>query len=93
MVLATVALLAHNEIRVAGSVTKVEAGKIVVKTKQGRKFSFAVDKDTEITRDKKKAAVSELKVGQNVVVTACGEKDDLLALKIRIVSATPPGSK
>ena len=41
---------------------------------------------TEITRDKKKLDVSELRVGLSVVVDAYGDNErDLLAVEIRIV--------
>lgn len=87
VVLGTMTLLAHNETRVVGVITKVQPNKLEVKRKDGRTFSMEIDKETSITRDQKKVDLSALKVGQNVIVTACGEPKDLLALEVRIVPA------
>jgi hypothetical protein len=59
-----------------------------VKTKDGRLTSMRLDKQTEISRDKKKVDAKELKAGLSVVVNAYGdglEDSDLLAIEIRIV--------
>jgi hypothetical protein len=80
--------LAHDDFRVIGTLTKHQASSIEVKNKEGKTTAIRLDKQTAITRDKKKVDVSELKVGRSVVVDAYGDsEDDLLALEIRIVPA------
>jgi len=79
-------LLAHDNFRVIGSVTKHQNSTIDVTSKDSKTLTIRLDKQTEITRDKKKVEVSELRVGQSVVVDAYGDSErDLLALEIRIV--------
>ena len=87
MVTATYAF-AHDNFRVIGTLTKHANSTIEVKTKEGRLTSMRLDKQTEISRDKKKVDAKELKPGLSVVVDAYGdslEDSDLLAVEIRIV--------
>jgi len=94
MLLGAITLLAHNETRIVGVITKVQPTKLEVKRKDGRTFLMEIDKETSVTRDQKKVDLSALKVGQSVIVTACGEPKDLLALEVRIVqAATTPAPK
>ncbi len=84
-------LLAHDDFRVIGIVTKVQASKLDVKSKDGKNYSIKLNKETFVNRDKKKVGASELKAGQSVVVDATGDnEDDLLALEVRIVPAIVP---
>jgi hypothetical protein len=79
---------AHDNFRVIGTLTKYANSTIEVKTKEGRLTAIRVDKQTAISRDKKKVEATELKAGQSVVVDAYGdslEDSDLLATEIRIV--------
>ena len=79
---------AHDTFRVIGTVTKAASSSIEVKTKEGRLTAMRVDKQTEISRDKKKVDAKELKAGLSVVVDAYGdslEDSDLFAIEIRIV--------
>lgn len=79
---------AHDDFRVIGIVTKVQASKLDVKSKDGKIHSIKLNKETFVNRDKKKVGASELKAGQSVVVDATGDsEDDLLALEVRIVPA------
>jgi len=66
-----------------------------VKTKAGKTLSIAVNKETTISRDKKKVSAAELKTGLTVVVDAIGDSEaDLVALDVRIVPPiTTPGGK
>jgi hypothetical protein len=49
---------------------------------------IAIDKQTLVSRDKKKVDVAELKSGRYVVVDAIGDTEaDLLALEVRLVPA------
>jgi hypothetical protein len=51
-----------------------------------------IDAETLVTRDKKKVARGELKIGAHVVALACGDSlKDLLAMEVRLVP--PPASR
>ena len=79
-------LRAHDDFRIIGTLMKRESSKIELKNKEGKTISIRLDKQTAISRDKKKVAPSELRVGQSLVVDAYGDtEDDSLALEIRIV--------
>jgi hypothetical protein len=79
-------LIAHDEYRIIGKVTRLTQSSIAVENTNSKTMAARIDKQTEITRDKKKVALSELKVGQSVVVDALGDNEsDLLAIEIRIV--------
>jgi len=87
-VLAARPVIAHDDYRVVGTITKVQPKKLEVKTKEGKSFSIALDAATLVSRDKKKVALSELKAGTSVVVDARGDSEqDLVALEVRIVEA------
>ena len=80
--------LAHEHFRVIGTLTKLDKAEIEVKNAKGKVTPITVDKQTKVTRDKKSVPVSQLKVGQSVVVDAYGDDEfDLLALEVRIVPA------
>jgi hypothetical protein len=77
---------AHDDFRIIGTLMKHENSTIEVKNKAGKTISIRLDKQTAISRDNKKVAASELRVGQSLVVDAYGDtEDDSLALEIRIV--------
>ena len=85
------AALAHDDFRVIGDLTKVDARLIEVRTPQGRTLEIAINMRTTVSRDKKEIAQTELKSGQYVVVDAYGDGlNDLLAIQIQIV---PPPSR
>ena len=86
LMLGVMSLSAHDNFRVIGSVTRLQERSIDVKNKDLKTTTIRIDKQTEVTRDKKKVGVAELKVGQSVVVEAYGDSEaDLLALEMRIV--------
>jgi hypothetical protein len=91
-VLGSTPLFAHDEIRVIGTIMKPDPTSLEVKTKDGQIVSIKLDNGTFISRDKKKAEFSELKVGGNVVIDAWGDSlEDAVALEVRIVpSITAP---
>jgi hypothetical protein len=82
-------LAAHDDYRFIGTVVRIPAGKLDVKqTKDGKIISMKTDSATIVTRDKKKVANSELRVGANVVVDARGDSlQDLLVLEVKLVPA------
>ena len=87
----TSAAFAHDEFRFIGTLTKVDAarGRVTMKVVENRKeetIEIALTPKTEITRDKKRVARSELKAGLYLVVDALGDDyDSLEAVEIRIV--------
>jgi hypothetical protein len=91
---AAVSVGAHEDFRVIGTLEKHENSMISVKKNTGQTVSIRIDKQTEITQDKKKVDAAALKVGQSVVVDAYGDKeDDSLALEIRIVPPIRGGGR
>jgi len=86
---------AHEEFRIIGTLTRVQDTQIDVRTKDSKTIAVKLDKQTVVTRDKKKVAATQLKSGQSVVVNALGDDEsDLLALDVRIVPAiVQPGAK
>ena len=85
-VLAGSPVLAHEEFRIIGTITKPQPSSLEVKTKDGQTVSLKMDIATFISRDQKKVDVSELKAGGNVVIDAWGDSlADAVALEVRIV--------
>jgi hypothetical protein len=79
-------LSAHDEFRIIGSLTRVTTNEIDVKQKDSKTVTIKMNKETLVTRDKKKVAAAELKKGRSVVVDALGDDlSDVLALEVRIV--------
>ena len=77
---------AHENFRIIGTLTKHQGAMIEVKSRDAKTTAIKLDKQTEITRDKKKVDPTELQPGLSVVVDAYGDsEEDLLALEIRIV--------
>ena len=89
LALGATSLAAHDEYRIIGTVSKITATQIDVKQiKDGKIIEIDIDKQTKVTRDKKPAAFSQIKVGGSVVVEALGDSIlDLQALEIRLVPA------
>lgn len=88
LVFSAAEVFAHDEFRIIGTVTKRQETAIDVKTKEGKTISIALNKQTLISRDKKKVDSTELKTGRYVVVDALGDSEaDLLALEVRLVPA------
>ena len=88
LILSAIHGYAHDEFRIIGTVTARQPTGIAVKNKDGKTTLIAIDKQTLISRDKKKVDAAELKTGRYVVVDAIGDTEkDLLALEVRLVSA------
>ena len=86
LVLGSASICAHDEFRIIGTVARYQDSTLQVKNREGKTLSVRLDKQTVITRDKKKVPPTELKTGLSVVVDAYGDtEDDSLALDIRIV--------
>jgi hypothetical protein len=86
LVLGAASVSGHDEFRIIGTVARYQESTLQVKSREGKTISVRLDKQTVITRDKKKVPPAELKAGLSVVVDAYGDtEDDSLALEIRIV--------
>jgi hypothetical protein len=94
-ILCAAPLSAHDPYRIVGTVTKITADQIDVKQiKDGKIIEIDINKQTKVTRDKKPAAMKEVKVGGSVVVEALGDSIlDLLAIEIRLVPTIPTTKK
>jgi hypothetical protein len=94
-ILCTAPLNAHDPYRIIGTVTKIAADQIDVKqVKDGKIIEIDINKQTKVTRDKKRAAMKEVKIGGSVVVEALGDSIlDLLAIEIRLVPPIPTTKK
>src|SRR5688500_13862384 len=77
---------AHDEFRIIGTLEKHQNSTIVVKKNTGATVSIKIDKQTEVTQDKKAVGPVALKIGQTLVIDAYGDEEEgSLALEIRIV--------
>lgn len=78
---------AHETYRIIGTISKVTEKRVDVRqAKDGKTISMAMNDDSLVTRDKKKASVTELKTGLSVVVDACGDSlKDLVVEEVKIV--------
>lgn len=91
---ASAPVLAHEEFRVVGEITKSQAARLEVKMRDGKIASVGIDQQTKVTRDKAPADAKELKAGQFVVINAYGDNfDDLLAMDVQLVPPIAPAKK
>jgi hypothetical protein len=89
-----VALSAHDEFRIIGTLERHQNSTIAVKKNTGKTVSIRLDKQTAITQNNTKVDATALKVGQSLVVDAYGDtEDDSLALEIRIVPPIRRGTQ
>jgi hypothetical protein len=86
-------LLAHDEFRFIGVITKADVAKNVITVKykefDGKEevVTVKLNAKTTITRDSKPVAKTELRANVNVVVDALGCDDDFDAVAVKIVPA------
>lgn len=77
---------AHDSYRIVGVVTQRQDMRVTVKSRDGRATTIAMNKQTEVTRNKKRVDASEVKVGVSVVVEALGDSEaDLMAMELQVV--------
>jgi hypothetical protein len=69
-------LLAHegHAHKVMGTITAIDAARVEVDTKDGKKESYPLTKDTKCMRGKAAAALADVKKGERVVLSVV-EKD------------------
>ena len=83
---------AHDDYRIIGTVEKLTATNIDVKqTKGGKVISMLLQKESIVTRDKKKVPMAQVKPGIHVVVHARG--DSLMELEVVEIRLVPPPAK
>ena len=89
--LLTNALVAHGDKKhVLGTLEKVNADSVVVKTKDGKSVEVKVTPSTSyVSSDGKAAKLSDLVVGERVVIHATPNGETLSADEIRF---SPPGA-
>ena len=86
LTLAAASAFAHDHFRVIGTITRHQESSISVKDRNAKTTVVRLDKQTKVTKDKKKMELADLKVGASVVVEAYGDSEaDLLALDVAIV--------
>ena len=88
LALGTTALLAHEQMEFAGTITQKDDTRLEVTTKEEKyPAQVAYEKSTIILRGEgEKVDASALKIGQSVIVDAMAEGwDDIQAYQIRIV--------
>jgi hypothetical protein len=91
---AAVPATAHDDFRIIGTLEKHQNSMIAVRKNTGQTVSIKIDKQTQVTQDKKKVDATALKAGQSVVVDAYGDReDDALAVEIRIVPPIRGGGR
>jgi hypothetical protein len=77
----------HAHTSIMGSVTKLDRGRIVVKTREGKTVSIALTSDTEYQGQGGEDSRRDIKLGDRVVVKAMGEGVDLSADEVRFSHA------
>jgi len=94
-VLVAAPLFAHGDKKhVVGTIEKLSAESITVKTKDGKSVEVKLLKTTTyLTSDDKPAAFSDLVVGQRVVVHADPQGNELLATTVKFASAEGAAKK
>lgn len=78
-------LVAHDKIKVAGTIVKVQATQLDVKALDGATYEIDMNESTQVMRELKKVPQSELRPGLRVTVDALGhDMFDLEAVLVRI---------
>jgi hypothetical protein len=69
-------VLAHegHDHKILGTVTMAAADHVMLKDKAGKEFTVHITGATKVMRDKKPAALDDIKAGTRVVVTAVTER-------------------
>lgn len=76
--------LAHEgKTHIMGTITTVDAERLVIKNGEGKIVSIRLTKDTTVHKGDVLTAVGNLKVGDRVVVDVVGQDSDLAATEIR----------
>ena len=102
ILLAPAALAAHpgHAHKTLGTVSAIHENHLEVKDAKGKTTTFALEPTTKIRRAKAKAAASDIKVGDRVVVTTRETKDkagkvvvNVVDVQIGVAAAVPTAKK
>ena len=78
--------VAHEKFKIVGSVVKIHAEQIDVKAVDGATYEIDFLDGVPVTRQHKKVARTELRVGAKVIVNALGhDMFDLEAVEVQLV--------
>lgn len=89
-VICATAVLAHEgETHVMGTVSAIDAQRVVVTDREGKALSIGLTKDTRYKQGDAPSAASALKVGTRVVVDLAGKPESLTASEIHVAPAAP----
>ena len=73
--------------KMMGTVTAVDATHLDMDSKNGGKVSILLNKDTKCLMGDAPAAVSDIKVGERVVVSAVQEGKNMVAREVRMAAS------
>lgn len=86
LVLTVAPTVAHEKFKIVGSVVKIHAEQIDVKAVDGATYEIDFLDGVLVTRNHKKVARTELRVGAKVIVNALGhDMFDLEAVEVQLV--------
>jgi hypothetical protein len=74
--------------KLMGTLNAIDAKKLVMKTKEGKDVSVAIDAKTKFLNGKSRGAATELKAGMRVVVNVGDGKEPLLAKEVQYSTAS-----
>jgi hypothetical protein len=97
LLLITITLSAHGDKKhVIGTIEKINSGSVTVKTRDGKLVQVKLVPSTtyvaRVDTADKPAALTDLAVGENVVIHATPKGDDLEADEVRFSAAGPSGA-
>ena len=95
LVLAILALtataFAHGDMEhVLGTVTAITDHSVTVKTPKGEVMEVEVDKTTKVVQSERSISLSDIHVGDRVVIHARKHDDKLMAAEVRLAPQSPP---
>jgi hypothetical protein len=87
LLISNAAVLAHGgKTHVLGTVTALDLNHVEVKTKEGQTGSILLSKDTKYYKADAAAVLSDLKLGDRVVIDLTGKGAKMTASEIRFAS-------
>jgi hypothetical protein len=85
----TVAAHPGHDHKLMGTVSSIDAKKLVMKTKEGKDVAVALTATTKFLNGKSRGAATELKAGLRVVVNVGDGKEPLVAKEVQYTTAPP----
>ena len=83
--------LAHpgHDHKVLGTVTTAAADRLVLKDRAGKDMTVRVIAATRVLKDKRRARIEDVKVGDRVVATVATENEQLVAKLLEVGTPSP----